>query len=213
MTSSDSKVDVQHLCKLAGLSARELLPRLRVRAPREADDRTDEPYPAAQPALSRFYEATRRINVDSGGAGGRCKRQARPAAYARRPAITRMRRKPVCANPLRTAATFLIVPNLLRGPGAVGPGSDLGGGHHLCSNARVIRLSRPSSSMASRARWSAGRWLRIWMPRSPWKRLITPCSPNESQAGQSRPSCPSRRAVRIDRVPPAPRQVTTLPSA
>jgi putative transposase len=37
MTSSDSKVDVQHLCKIAGLSRASYYRRFEVRAPREAD--------------------------------------------------------------------------------------------------------------------------------------------------------------------------------
>ena len=112
MTSSDSKVDVQHLCKLAGLSRASYYRGFEVRAPREADVELTSRIQLLS-LRYRFY-GYRRITIALSRAGVvvNAKRVQR---LMRADSLTAMRRKPFAPPTSDSRHGFLIVPNLLRG--------------------------------------------------------------------------------------------------
>jgi len=112
MTSSDSKVDVQHLCKLAGLSRASYYRGFEVRAPREADVELTSRIQLLS-LRYRFY-GYRRITFELRRAGVvvNAKRVQR---LMREDSLTAMRRKPFAPPTSDSRHGFLIVPNLLRG--------------------------------------------------------------------------------------------------
>jgi transposase InsO family protein len=118
MTSSDSKVDVQHLCKLAGLSRASYYRGFEVRAPREADVELTSHIQLLS-LRYRFY-GYRRIKIELGRAGVvvNVKRVQR---LMREDSLTAMRRKPFAPPTSDSRHGFLIVPNLLRGLVPSGP--------------------------------------------------------------------------------------------
>jgi transposase InsO family protein len=112
MTSSDSKADVQHLCKLAGLSRASYYRRFEVRAPREADVELTSHIQLLS-LRYRFY-GYRRITIELSRAGVvvNAKRVQR---LMRGDSLIAMRRKPFAPPTSDSRHGFLIVPNLLRG--------------------------------------------------------------------------------------------------
>ncbi len=112
MTSSDSKADVQHLCKLAGLSRASYYRRFEVRAPREADVELTSHIQLLS-LRYRFY-GYRRITIELSRAGVvvNAKRVQR---LMRADSLVAMRRKPFAPPTSDSRHGFLIVPNLLRG--------------------------------------------------------------------------------------------------
>jgi putative transposase len=112
MTSSDSKVDVQHLCKLAGLSRASYYRGFEVRAPREADVELTSHIQLLS-LRYRFY-GYRRIKIELSRAGVvvNVKRVQR---LMRADSLIAMRRKPFAPPTSDSRHGFLIVPNLLRG--------------------------------------------------------------------------------------------------
>jgi len=113
MTASDaSKIDVQHLCKLAGLSRASYYRRFEVRAPREADLELTSHIQVLSLRF-RFY-GYRRITAELGRSGivVNIKRVQR---LMREDNLTAMRRKPFAPPTSDSRHGFLIVPNLLRG--------------------------------------------------------------------------------------------------
>ncbi len=112
MTSSDSKADVQHLCKLAGLSRASYYRRFEVRAPREADVELTSHIQLLS-LRYRFY-GYRRITIELSRAGVvvNAKRVQR---LMRADSLIAMRRKPFAPPTSDSRHGFLIVPNLLRG--------------------------------------------------------------------------------------------------
>ena len=113
MTASDaSKIDVQHLCKLAGLSRASYYRRFEVRAPREADVELTSHIQVLSLRF-RFY-GYRRITAELGRSGivVNIKRVQR---LMREDNLTAMRRKPFAPPTSDSRHGFLIVPNLLRG--------------------------------------------------------------------------------------------------
>jgi transposase InsO family protein len=119
MTSSDSTaVDVQHLCKLAGLSRASYYRRFEARAPREADvELTD--HIELLSLRYRFY-GYRRITAQLRRSGiiVNAKRVQR---LMREDNLIAMRRKPFAPPTSDSRHGFLIVPNLLRGLVPSGP--------------------------------------------------------------------------------------------
>jgi putative transposase len=118
MTVSDSKVDVQHLCKLAGLSRASYYRNFGVRAPREADVELTSHIQTIS-LLYRFY-GYRRITAELRRSGivVNAKRVRR---LMREDNLTAMRRKPFAPPTTDSRHGFLIVPNLLRGLMPSGP--------------------------------------------------------------------------------------------
>jgi putative transposase len=118
MTSSDSKVDVQHLCKLAGLSRASYYRRFEVRAPREADVELTSHIQLLS-LRYRFY-GYRRITAQlrRSGVVVNAKRVQR---LMREDSLIAMRRKPFAPPTSDSRHGFLIVPNLLRGLVSSGP--------------------------------------------------------------------------------------------
>jgi putative transposase len=112
MTSSDSKADVQHLCKLAGLSRASYYRRFEVRAPREADIELTSHIQLLS-LRYRFY-GYRRITIELSRAGVvvNVKRVQR---LMRGDSLIAMRRKPFAPPTSDSRHGFPIVPNLLRG--------------------------------------------------------------------------------------------------
>jgi putative transposase len=112
MTSSDSKADVQHLCKLAGLSRASYYRRFEVRAPREADVELTSHIQLLS-LRYRFY-GYRRITIELSRAGVvvNVKRVQR---LMRGDSLIAMRRKPFAPPTSDSRHGFPIVPNLLRG--------------------------------------------------------------------------------------------------
>jgi putative transposase len=118
MTLSDCQVDVQHLCKLAGLSRASYYRRFEVRAPREADIELMSHIQALS-LRYRFY-GYRRITAELGRSGVvvNAKRVQR---LMREDNLIAMRRKPFAPPTSDSRHGFLIVPNLLRGLVPSGP--------------------------------------------------------------------------------------------
>jgi putative transposase len=118
MTSSDSKVDLQHLCKLVGLSRASYYRHFEVRAPREADAELTS-HIQLLGLRYRFY-GYRRIKIELSRAGVvvNVKRVQR---LMREDSLTAMRRKPFAPPTSDSRHGFLIVPNLLRGLVPSGP--------------------------------------------------------------------------------------------
>jgi putative transposase len=118
MTLSDYRVDVQHLCKLAGLSRASYYRRFDVRAPREADIELMSHIQALS-LRYRFY-GYRRITAELGRSGVvvNVKRVQR---LMREDNLIAMRRKPFAPPTSDSRHGFLIVPNLLRGLVPSGP--------------------------------------------------------------------------------------------
>jgi putative transposase len=118
MTSSDNKVDVQHLCKLAGLSRASYYRRFEVRAPREADVELTSHIQLLS-LRHRFY-GYRRITAQlrRSGVVVNAKRVQR---LMREDNLIAMRRKPFAPPTSDSRHGFLIVPNLLRGLVSSGP--------------------------------------------------------------------------------------------
>jgi putative transposase len=118
MTLSDYRVDVQHLCKLAGLSRASYYRRFDVRAPREADIELMSHIQALS-LRYRFY-GYRRITAELGRSGVvvNAKRVQR---LMREDNLIAMRRKPFAPPTSDSRHGFLIVPNLLRGLVPSGP--------------------------------------------------------------------------------------------
>jgi putative transposase len=118
MTLSDCRVDVQHLCKLAGLSRASYYRRFEVRAPREADIELMSHIQALS-LRYRFY-GYRRITAElvRSGVVVNAKRVQR---LMREDNLIAMRRKPFAPPTSESRHGFLIVPNLLRGLVPSGP--------------------------------------------------------------------------------------------
>ena len=118
MTLSDCRVDVQHLCKLAGLSRASYYRRFEVRAPREADIELMSHIQALS-LRYRFY-GYRRITAElvRSGVVVNAKRVQR---LMREDNLIAMRRKPFAPPTSDSRHGFLIVPNLLRGLVPSGP--------------------------------------------------------------------------------------------
>jgi putative transposase len=118
MTSSDSKGDVQHLCKLAGVSRASYYRGFEVRAPREADVELTSHIQLLS-LRYRFY-GYRRIKIELSRAGVvvNVKRVQR---LMRADSLIAMRRKPFAPPTSDSRHGFLIVPNLLRGLVPSGP--------------------------------------------------------------------------------------------
>jgi transposase InsO family protein len=112
MTSSDSKVDVQHLCKLAGVSRASYYRRFEVRAPREADVELTSHIQLLS-LRYRFY-GYRRITAQLRRTG-RVVNAKRVQRLMREDSLIAMRRKPFAPPTSDSRHGFLIVPNLLRG--------------------------------------------------------------------------------------------------
>jgi len=112
MTLSDCRVDVQHLCKLAGLSRASYYRRFEVRAPREADVELTGHIQLLS-LRYRFY-GYRRITAElrRSGVVVNAKRVQR---LMREDNLIAMRRKPFAPPISDSRHGFLIVPNLLRG--------------------------------------------------------------------------------------------------
>jgi transposase InsO family protein len=118
MTSSDSKADVQHLCKLAGVSRASYYRRFEVRARREADVELTSQIQLLS-LRYRFY-GYRRITAQlrRSGVVVNAKRVQR---LMREDNLIAMRRKPFAPPTSDSRHGFLIVPNLLRGLVSSGP--------------------------------------------------------------------------------------------
>ena len=118
MTLSDCRVDVQHLCKLAGLSRASYYRRFEVRAPREADIELMSHIQALS-LRYRFY-GYRRITAElvRSGVVVNAKRVQR---LMREDNLIAMRRKPFAPPTSESRHGFLIAPNLLRGLVPSGP--------------------------------------------------------------------------------------------
>ena len=119
MTASDvGKVDVQHLCKLAGVSRASYYRRFEARAPREADVELTSHIQALS-LRYRFY-GYRRITAELRRSGivVNAKRIRR---LMREDNLIAMRRKPFAPPTSDSRHGFLIVPNLLRGLVPLGP--------------------------------------------------------------------------------------------
>lgn len=112
MTLFDRKVDVQHLCKLAGLSRASYYRRFEARAPREADVELTGHIQFLS-LRYRFY-GYRRITAQLRRSGiiVNAKRVQR---LMREDNLIAMRRKPFAPPTSDSRHGFLIVPNLLRG--------------------------------------------------------------------------------------------------
>jgi transposase InsO family protein len=113
MTASDvGKVDVQHLCKLAGVSRASYYRRFEARAPREADVELTSHIHLLS-LRYRFY-GYRRITavLRRSGMVINAKRVQR---LMREDNLIAMRRKPFAPPTSDSRHGFLIVPNLLRG--------------------------------------------------------------------------------------------------
>jgi transposase InsO family protein len=119
MTTSDAgKVDVQHLCKLAGLSRASYYRRFEVRAPREADVELTSHIQALS-LRHRFY-GYRRITAEL-RRSGMIVNAKRIQRLMREDNLIAMRRKPFAPPTSDSRHGFLIVPNLLRGLVPLGP--------------------------------------------------------------------------------------------
>jgi putative transposase len=119
MTASDAgKVDVQHLCKLAGLSRASYYRRFEARAPREADVELTS-YIQALSLRHRFY-GYRRITAEL-RRSGMIVNAKRVQRLMREDNLIAMRRKPFAPPTSDSRHGFLIVPNLLRGLVPMGP--------------------------------------------------------------------------------------------
>jgi transposase InsO family protein len=118
MTLSDSKVDVQYLCKLAGLSRASYYRRFEVRAPREADVELTGQIQLL--SLRYKFYGYRRITAELRRSGiiVNAKRVQR---LMREDNLIAMRRKPFAPPTSDSRHGFLIVPNLLRGLVPSGP--------------------------------------------------------------------------------------------
>lgn len=169
MTASDAgKVEVQHLCKLAGVSRASYYRRFEARAPREADVELTS-HIQLLCLRHRFYDY-RRITalLRRSGVVVNAKRVQR---LMREDNLIGMRSKPFAPPTSDSRHGFLVVPDLLRGLVPSGPDQI------WVADITYIRLRETfaylaSFSTASRARWWAGRWLPISMPRLPWKGWI-----------------------------------------
>jgi transposase InsO family protein len=118
MTSSDCKVDVQHLCKLAGLSRASYYRRFEVRAPREADVELTSHIQLLS-LRYRFY-GYRRVTAQLRRSGVLVNAK-RVQRLMREDNLIAMRRKPFAPPTSDSRHGFLIVPNLLRGLVSSGP--------------------------------------------------------------------------------------------
>jgi putative transposase len=119
MTASDAgKVDVQHLCKLAGLSRASYYRRFEARAPREADVELTSHIQALS-LRHRFY-GYRRITADL-RRSGMIVNAKRVQRLMREDNLIAMRRKPFAPPTSDSRHGSLIVPNLLRGLVPIGP--------------------------------------------------------------------------------------------
>ena len=119
MTASDAgEVDVQHLCKLAGLSRASYYRRFEARAPREADVELTS-YIQALSLRHRFY-GYRRITAELRRSGMTVNAK-RVQRLMREDNLIAMRRKPFAPPTSDSRHGFLIVPNLLRGLVPSGP--------------------------------------------------------------------------------------------
>jgi putative transposase len=118
MASAATKVDVQHLCKVAGLSRASYYRRFEVRAPLEADVELTSHIQALS-LRYRFY-GYRRITAELRRLGivVNAKRVQR---LMREDNLIAMRRKPFAPPTSDSRHGFLIVPNLLRGLVPSGP--------------------------------------------------------------------------------------------
>ena len=119
MTASDAgQIDVQHLCRIAGLSRASYYRRFEARAPREADVELTSHIQALS-LRYRFY-GYRRITAELRRSGivVNAKRIQR---LMREDNLIAMRRKPFAPPTSDSRHGFLIVPNLLRGLVPLGP--------------------------------------------------------------------------------------------
>jgi putative transposase len=119
MTGSEaSKVDVQHLCRIAGLSRASYYRRFEARAPREADVELTSHIQALS-LRHRFY-GYRRITAEL-RRSGMVVNTKRVQRLMREDNLVAMRRRPFAPPTSDSRHGFLIVPNLLRGLVPSGP--------------------------------------------------------------------------------------------
>lgn len=113
MTASDAReVDVQHLCKLAGVSRASYYRRFEARAPREADvELTSQ---IQRLSLRHKFYGYRRITAEL-RRSGMVINAKRVQRLMREDNLIAMRRKPFAPPTADSRHGFLIVPNLLRG--------------------------------------------------------------------------------------------------
>src|SRR5450631_3486788 len=164
MTASEGgKVDVQHLCKLAGVSRSSYYRRFETRAPREADVELTSQIQLLS-LRNRFY-GYRRITalLRRSGMIVNAKRVQR---LMREDNLIAMRRKPFAPPTSDSRHGFLIVPNLLRGLVPSGPDQI------WVADITYVRLREAFAYLAvildGFSRKVVGwRWLPIWMPRLP----------------------------------------------
>jgi putative transposase len=113
MTESDAgKVDVQHLCKLAGVSRASYYRRFDARAPREADIELTSHIQLL--SLRYKFYGYRRITAVL-GRSGMVINAKRVQRLMREDNLMAMRREPFAPPTSDSRHGFLIVPNLLRG--------------------------------------------------------------------------------------------------
>jgi putative transposase len=112
MTVSHPKADVQHLCKLAGLSRASYYRRFEARAPREADVELTSHIQLL--SLRHKFYGYRRITAQLRRSGMMVNAK-RVQRLMREDNLTAMRRKPFAPPTSDSRHGFLIVPNLLRG--------------------------------------------------------------------------------------------------
>jgi len=168
MTASDAgKVDVQHLCKLAGMSRASYYRRFEARAPREADVELTSHIQLLS-LRHRFY-GYRRITavLRRSGMVVNAKRVQR---LMHEDNLIAMRRKPFAPPTSDSRHDFLIVPNLLHGLAPSGLDQI------WVTDITYIRLREAFAYLAvildGFSRKVVG-WALISMPRLPWKRWIT----------------------------------------
>lgn len=113
MTASDAReVDVQHLCKFAGVSRASYYRRFEARAPREADvELTSQ---IQRLSLRHKFYGYRRITAEL-RRSGMVINAKRVQRLMREDNLIAMRRKPFAPPTADSRHGFLIVPNLLRG--------------------------------------------------------------------------------------------------
>jgi transposase InsO family protein len=113
MTASDAReVDVQHLCKLAGVSRASYYRRFEARAPREADVELTSRIQVL--SLRHKFYGYRRITAAL-RRSGMVVNAKRVQRLMREDNLIAMRRKPFAPPTSDSRHGFLIVPNLLRG--------------------------------------------------------------------------------------------------
>jgi hypothetical protein len=145
MTASDAdQIDVQHLCRIAGLSRASYYRRFEARAPREADVELTSHIQALS-LRYRFY-GYRRITAELRRSGivVNAKRIRR---LMREDNLIAVRRKPFAPPTSDSRHGFLIVPNLLRGLVPLGPDQI------WVADITYVRLREAFAYLAIHSRW------------------------------------------------------------